>query len=163
MSVYRPALTYGHELWVMTERVRSRVQAAEMQFLRSMIGLSLLDRVRSSDIREFLEIEPLLLWVERSQLRWFGHLIRMPPDRLVKRVFRECPIGRRPRGRPRMRWRDYIATLAEERRRDTYRRSGGYCTGKGCLGRTTKSAAPATLNWISGCEDEDEDEDEDFL
>jgi len=33
------------------------------------------------DIRRELGIEPLLLRVERSQLRWFGHLIRMPPLR----------------------------------------------------------------------------------
>ena len=31
-SVYIPILTYGHECWVMTEKVRSRVQAAEMGF-----------------------------------------------------------------------------------------------------------------------------------
>ena len=37
------------------------------------------DRVRSSVIREGLGVEPLLLCVERSQLRWFGHLVRMPP------------------------------------------------------------------------------------
>ncbi|KAK3545578.1 hypothetical protein QTP70_008127 [Hemibagrus guttatus] len=29
-SIYVPTLTYGHELWVMTERVRARIQAAEM-------------------------------------------------------------------------------------------------------------------------------------
>ena len=78
-SIYVPTLTYGHELWVMTERTRSRVQAAEMSFLRRVAGLSLRDRVRSSDIREGLRVEPLLLHVERSQMRWFGHLMRMPP------------------------------------------------------------------------------------
>ncbi|KAI3352081.1 hypothetical protein L3Q82_020903 [Scortum barcoo] len=33
-----PTLTYGHELWVMTERTRSRIQAAEMSFLRRVAG-----------------------------------------------------------------------------------------------------------------------------
>ncbi|KAK3532866.1 hypothetical protein QTP70_001138 [Hemibagrus guttatus] len=47
-SIYAPTLTYGHELWVMTERVRSRIQAAEMSFLRRGAGRSLRDRVRSS-------------------------------------------------------------------------------------------------------------------
>ncbi|KAK0152855.1 LINE-1 reverse transcriptase [Merluccius polli] len=60
-SIYIPALTYGHELWVMTERTRSRVQAAEMSFLRRVAGLSLRDRVRSSVIREELGVDPLLL------------------------------------------------------------------------------------------------------
>ena len=114
-SVYVPILTYGHELWVMTERMRSRVQAAEMSFLRRVSGLSLRDRVRNSDIRERLGVEPLLLHVERSQLRWVGHLVRMPPGRFPGEVFRARPTGRRPRGRPRTRWRDYISQLAWER------------------------------------------------
>ncbi|KAK3554499.1 hypothetical protein QTP70_024405, partial [Hemibagrus guttatus] len=37
-SVYVPTLTYGHELWVMTKRIRSRIQAAEMSFLRRVGG-----------------------------------------------------------------------------------------------------------------------------
>uniref|UniRef100_A0A669EDH3 Two pore segment channel 3 n=1 Tax=Oreochromis niloticus TaxID=8128 RepID=A0A669EDH3_ORENI len=39
----------------------------------------------------------------------------MPPGRLLGEVFRACPTGRRPRGRPRTRWRDYISRLAWER------------------------------------------------
>nr|XP_049577496.1 glycine receptor subunit alpha-3 isoform X1 [Syngnathus scovelli] len=112
--IYAPILTYGHELWVVTERTRSRIQAAEMSFLRRMSGLSLRDRVRSSVIRERLGVESLLLHVERSQMRWLGHLIRMPPGRLPGEVFRACPAGRRPRGRPRTRWRDYVSQLAWE-------------------------------------------------
>uniref|UniRef100_A0A3P9D6Y1 Uncharacterized protein n=1 Tax=Maylandia zebra TaxID=106582 RepID=A0A3P9D6Y1_9CICH len=86
-SIYVPTLTYGHELWVVTERTRSRIQAAEMSFLRRVAGLSLRDRVRSSAIREGLRVEQLLLHIERSQLRWFGHLARMPPGRLLGEVF----------------------------------------------------------------------------
>ena len=115
LSIFVPILTYGHEGWVMTERTRSRVQAAEMSFLRRVAGVSLRDRVRSSAIREELGLEPLLLYLERSQLRWFGHLVRMPTGRLPWEVFQARPVGRRPRGRPRTRWRDYISTLAWER------------------------------------------------
>ena len=86
-----------------------------MSFLRRVAGLSLRDKVRSSDIRRELGVEPLLLRVQRSQLRWFGHLIRMPPGRLPLEVFQARPTGRRPRGRPRTRWRDYISLLAWER------------------------------------------------
>ncbi|KAK7925839.1 hypothetical protein WMY93_008149 [Mugilogobius chulae] len=111
-SIYVPTLTYGHELWVMTERTRSQIQAVEMSFLRRVAGRSLRDRVRSSVTREELGVEPLLLHVERSQLRWLGHLFRMPPGRLPREVFRPCPTGRRPRGRPRTRWRDYVSRLA---------------------------------------------------
>ncbi|KAI3357929.1 hypothetical protein L3Q82_016319 [Scortum barcoo] len=32
-----------------------------------------------------------------------------------RKVFQACPTGRRPRGRPRTRWRDYVSRLAWER------------------------------------------------
>ncbi|KAK0133573.1 putative uncharacterized transposon-derived protein F52C9.6 [Merluccius polli] len=114
-SIFVPALTYGHELWVVTERTRSRVQAAEMSFLRRVAGLSLSDWVRSLVIREELRVDPLLLRVERSQMRWLGHLVRMPPGRLPGEVFRARPTCRRLRGRPRTCWRDYVSRLAWER------------------------------------------------
>uniref|UniRef100_A0A8C6LCZ4 Reverse transcriptase domain-containing protein n=1 Tax=Nothobranchius furzeri TaxID=105023 RepID=A0A8C6LCZ4_NOTFU len=119
LSIYRliyvPTLTYGHELWVVTERTRSRVQAAKKSFLLRVSGLSLRDRLRSSVILEGLGVDPLLLHIERSQLRWLGHLVRMPPGRLPGEVFRVRPTGRRPECRPRTLWRDYVSHLARER------------------------------------------------
>ena len=101
-----------HSEWVMTERIRLQIQAAEMSFLRRVADVSLRDRVRSAVTREGLGVEPLLLRLERSQLRWFGHLVRMPLERLPREVLEARPTGRRPRGRPRTRWRDYIDSLA---------------------------------------------------
>ncbi len=110
-----PTLTYGHKLWVVTERMRLWIQAAKMSFLCKVAGLSLSDGVRSLDIRRELRVEPLLLHIKRSQLRWFRHLARVPPGRLPLEVFRARPTGRRPQGRPRTHWRDYISHLAWER------------------------------------------------
>ena len=114
-TVFVPILTYGHESWVMTERIRSQVQAAEMRFLRKIEGLTLLHKVRNSKIRESLNVEPLLLRIERSQLRWFGHVSRMPQERFPKQALLAKPNGKRPTGRPRMRWQDYIAKLGWNR------------------------------------------------
>ncbi|KAK7916510.1 hypothetical protein WMY93_012271 [Mugilogobius chulae] len=94
-------------------------QVEEFKYLGGLVhevaGRSLRDRVRSSVTREELGVEPLLLHIERGQLRWLGHLYRMPPGRLPGEVFRACPTGRRPRGRPRTRWRDYVSRLSWER------------------------------------------------
>ena len=110
-----PILTYGHESWVMTERMRSQVQASEMRFLRRIEGVTLFNKVRSSEIRKSLNIEPLLLRIERSQLRWFGHVSRMPQERLPKQALHAKANGRRPVGRPRTRWTDYIEDLGWNR------------------------------------------------
>ena len=70
----------------MTERARSQVQASEMRFLRRIEGVTLFNKVRSSEIRKYLNTEPLLLRIERSQLRWFGHVSRRPQERLPKQA-----------------------------------------------------------------------------
>jgi len=46
-SVFVPILTYGHESWVMIERILSQVQAAEMGILRRVHGVQLREKVRS--------------------------------------------------------------------------------------------------------------------
>ena len=46
-SNFVPTLTYCCERWVMTQRMKLRVQAAEMGSLRRVAGVSLRDRVRS--------------------------------------------------------------------------------------------------------------------
>ena len=70
--VFVPILTYGNESWVMTERVRSQMQTSEMRFSQSIQGVTLFTKVRSFETQKSLNIDSLLLRLERSQLRWFG-------------------------------------------------------------------------------------------
>ena len=55
-AVARPSLLYGSETWVATERDMTGLEAAEMRFLRSVTGYTRLDKTRSEDIRQELEI-----------------------------------------------------------------------------------------------------------
>ena len=114
-AVFVPILTYGHESWVMTERMGSQVQASELRFLRRIEGVTLFSKVHSSEIRKSLNIEPLLLRIERSQLSWFDNVSRMPQKRLPKQALLAKANGRRPVGQPRTRWTDYIEDLGWNR------------------------------------------------
>ena len=89
-----PILTYGHESWVMTERMRSQVQASEMRFLRRIEGVTLFNKVRSSEIRKSLNIKPLLFRIERFQLRLVGHVSKMPQKRLSKQTYLPQKMGK---------------------------------------------------------------------
>ena len=86
-TVFVPNLTYGHESWVMTERMRLQVQASEKRFLRRIEGVTLFNKVRSSEIRKSLNIDPLLFRIERSQLRWFGNAGRMPKENFPNKLY----------------------------------------------------------------------------
>jgi len=65
------ACSYGHEIWVVTERTRLWIQSTEMGFLWRMTGLSLRDR-SSSAIRRELGVKQQLFSIEKSQLRCEG-------------------------------------------------------------------------------------------
>ena len=93
-------------------RVRFQVQAAEMGFLRKVRGLSLLDKVKSTDIHQSFNIEPLLLRIEQLQLRWYGHVTRMSQEQTAKQLTDALLNGKRPRERPRTRWQNYVEDLA---------------------------------------------------
>lgn len=40
-TIYVPAITYGHELWIVIITLRLQIQVFEIGFLHRMIGLSL--------------------------------------------------------------------------------------------------------------------------
>ena len=86
-TVFVPILTYGHKSWVMIEKVQSQVHVSKMRFLQTIEGVTLFDKVRISEIRKSLNIAPLLFRIERSQLRWFGHVSRMPQERLPNKLY----------------------------------------------------------------------------
>ena len=47
-----PVLMYGSENWSLNRSDKRAIEAADMRFLRPMAGYTLLDKKRSSDIRE---------------------------------------------------------------------------------------------------------------
>lgn len=59
--MYVPTLTYGHELWVMTNRMRLWIQAT---WNESVSRLSLRNRVKGLDIRRELGVRALLLYIK---------------------------------------------------------------------------------------------------
>jgi hypothetical protein len=52
--VARPSLLYGSETWVTTKRDVTRLEAAELRFLRGVTGYTRLDKIRNEAIRKEL-------------------------------------------------------------------------------------------------------------
>ena len=52
-----PILIYGHESWVMTEKVHTQEPASEMRFLRRIEGATLFNKMCSSEVQKSLNIE----------------------------------------------------------------------------------------------------------
>ena len=52
----------------------------------------------------------------RGRLQWSGHVERMADDRLPKKAAELLEQGRRRRGRPMLRWEDYVKRCEEDGR-----------------------------------------------
>ena len=81
-----------------------------MGFLRKVHGGTLRDKERCWEIRESLNVEPLLR-TERSQLRWLGHVSRMPKESLARQILLATSTGKQPRVRQNISWSDYISNI----------------------------------------------------
>jgi hypothetical protein len=96
-----------------------------MDFWRRSARKSRKEKVRNVTIREVMEVRKNILEVtEENRLRWFGHVKRMPGNRLPLKVLEWEPEGKRRRGRPKERWIDEVRRnmtnhgLTEEDTRD---------------------------------------------
>ena len=66
-----------------------------MRFIRKIKGVYYVSQTSNTAIRESLDIESLLLRIESSQqLIWFGHVSKMPRERLPKQIYMLKWMGR---------------------------------------------------------------------
>ena len=97
-------LLYGSEHWCLTEMFYRKLRVFHARCVRSICRVNL-QHVRSQRIStdELLERTGLLsidVYVTRRQLRWLGHVTRMPTDRLPRKMLTCWVNERRPRGAP---------------------------------------------------------------
>ena len=67
----------GSEIWITTQRNMTRLEAAEMRFLRSVTWHTKLDKIRSEHIRQELEISEIPDVRTKYKQNWINHLERM--------------------------------------------------------------------------------------
>ena len=86
-----------------------------MACLRKILGVTRLDKVRNTKIREKLNYHrDLIDTVQTKKLKYFGHIVRMQNSRYPKILLEGNIHGTRPRGRPEKKWLDDIKTFCLE-------------------------------------------------
>ena len=104
-GVIVPTALYGTQAWGMRNAERRKVNVLEMKCLRSLVGVSRIDRVRNEEVRMRAGIErELASRADQRVLKWFGHVERMDEYRMARRVLMAEVSGGRVRDRPRFGW-----------------------------------------------------------
>ena len=78
----------------------------------------MLDQVCNSEIHKSQNIESLLC-IERSHLRWFGHVNRIPQERIPKQALSAISwYCKSPVGQPRSSWLNHIESFGAQPQQD---------------------------------------------
>ena len=83
----------GSEAWVLSKREEQRLEAAQMKFLRQLLGITKLDKEKNQCIREKTGAQNIVKEIKQYQKKWLQHVQRMDRNRIPKEALRYRPKG----------------------------------------------------------------------
>jgi hypothetical protein len=79
-------LKFGSEAWVLKEREEQRLEAAQMKFLRHLLGTTKTDKEKNQCIREKKGAQDIVKEIKQYKKKWLQHVQRMDTNRLPKQA-----------------------------------------------------------------------------
>ena len=108
-AVVLSTLLYGCETWTCYSRHVRQMEHFHMKHLRYLMGIRWQDKMSNLRVLELTGSSSIHSWLIRSQMRWTGHIIRMPQSRMpFQLLYGELSEGKRNRGGQRKRFKDTL-------------------------------------------------------
>ena len=117
-NVYRtiilPVVLNGCETWSLTLREEWKLRVFENTVLRRIFGprrdevTGEWTRLHNEELNDLYPSSNIVRVIKSRTMRWAGHVARMGEERGVYRVLVGKQEGKRPLGKPRLRWVDNI-------------------------------------------------------
>ena len=108
----------------MSVKDEKRTTITEMTMVRWAMGVGLLEHRRNEEILEEVKVEQIAMVMRKRRLEWFGHVKRRNETENSRAVVEMKMEGERPRGRPKLMWKDTVRrdmkawSISEERATD---------------------------------------------
>jgi hypothetical protein len=118
-TVILPVVLYGCETWSLTLGEEHRLRVFENRVLRRIFGPKRDEdrswrKLHNDEIHSLYPSPNIIGAIKSRKMKWVGHVARMGEGRSVYRVLVRRPEGKRPLGRPRLRWEDNIKMVRRE-------------------------------------------------
>jgi len=72
----KAVLKFGREVWALKKREEQRLEAAQMKFLRTLLGITKLDKEKNQCIRQKTGAKNIVKEIKQYQKRWLQHVQR---------------------------------------------------------------------------------------
>ena len=82
----KAALKFGSKIWVLKKRDEQHLEAAQMKFLRHLLGITKLDKEKDQSIRKKTGVQNTVKEIKLYQQKWLQHVQRMGTNRLGQRT-----------------------------------------------------------------------------
>ena len=114
-AVVLPTLLYGAESWTVYKTHADKLNRFHVSCLKRILGIHWSEKVPDTEVLERAKAPSIYCHLKKIQLRWAGHLVRMPNTRLPKAIFySELVRGKRNVGAPRKRYKDTLKTSLKD-------------------------------------------------
>jgi len=70
----KSVLKFGSEAWVLKKREEQRLEAAQMKFLRHLLGITKLIKEKNQCIREKTGVQNIVKEMKQYQEKWLQHI-----------------------------------------------------------------------------------------
>ena len=115
-----PVVLYGCETWSQTMGEERKLRVLENMVLRRIFGprreevMGEWRRLHNEELNDLYSSPNIVRVIKSRRMRWAGHVAHMGEERAWYRVLVGKPEGKRPLGRPRLRWVDNIMMDLQE-------------------------------------------------
>ena len=86
-AVVLPTLLYACETWTVYQRHAKRLNHFHLSCLRKLLKIKWQDKIPDTEVLTKAGMQSMHTVLKLAQLRWTGHVIRMPDAQLPKKVF----------------------------------------------------------------------------
>ena len=114
-AVVLPTLLYACETWTVYQRHAKRLNHFHLSCLRKLLKIKWQDKIPDTEVLTKAGMQSMHTVLKLAQLRWTGHVIRMPDARLPKKVFYgELQEGKRSQGGQKKRYKDTLKAFLKD-------------------------------------------------
>ena len=91
----KAVLKFVSEAWVLKKGEEQHLEAAQMKFLRHLVGITKLYKEKDQCIREKTGAQNIVEEIKQYQKKWLQHVKSMDTNRLPREALKYRPEGRR--------------------------------------------------------------------
>ncbi|XP_048775477.2 uncharacterized protein LOC125680078 [Ostrea edulis] len=113
-SNVKSVLLYGSEYWRVIDSDMRKVEAFHNSCLRKINRIFWPNKISNKNLHQKCKSKNISTEIKQRRIRWLGHVMRMPQNRIPKVALHWTPSGKRKRGRPRTTWRRTVTSELEE-------------------------------------------------